>query len=299
MGLVNIPNENKYIAIESTNVESNYPISILCEILEVSRSGYYKWSKRIKSKRQLENERLAAFIIDAYNAKDGVLGYRQMELKVHSEFDIKANHKRIYRIMRILDLKSVCRVKRKKYIKSTPAITAENLLDRNFKAEKVNTKWLTDVTEFKYGNGKKAYLSAILDICDNSIISFVFGNSNNNELVFSTLDLAKEKYVDAKPLFHSDRGFQYTNKIFKAKLDKYEMTQSMSRVGRCIDNSPMERFWGTLKSEMYNLRKFNSYDELRIAVEEYINYYNNQRYQRKLNRLTPSGYRKYLTESAA
>lgn len=146
--------------------------------------------------------------------------------------------------MKSMNLKSVIRKNRKKYIKSTPQITAENKLNREFNSDNVNYKWLTDVTEFKITNGKKAYLSAILDLYDNSIISHVLGTSNNNQLVFDTLDKAIASNPEAKPLFHSDRGFQYTNKIFRDKLNKINATQSMSRIGHCIYNGPMEGFWG-------------------------------------------------------
>ncbi len=162
------------------------------------------------------------------------------------------NHKRIYRLMKSINMKSVIRKKRKPYLQSTPQITAENKLNREFYAKKPNEKWLTDVTEFKLLNGQKAYLSAIFDLSDKSIISYVVGYSNNNKLVFDTFDLAVIANPTAKPLFHSDRRFQYTtNRTFKAKLDKINATQSMSRISRCIDNGPMEGFWGTLKCEMY------------------------------------------------
>lgn len=299
MGLSNIPNENKYIAIKTVSKVKKYPIVILCEILEISRSGYYKWLNGKKSKRELQNERLRNFIFNSYEERKGILGYRQMAIKIRRELEININLKRVYRLMKQLGLKSVCRRRRKRYIKSTPAITAENILNREFKATYINKKWLTDVTEFKYADGKRAYLSAILDVCDNKIISYVLGKSNNNDLVFQTLDIAKQAHKDAEPLFHSDRGFQYTSKLFKAKLDSYGMIQSMSRVGRCIDNSPMERFWGTLKTEMYYLQKFDTYNGLQAAVDEYINYYNNFRYQEGLNCLTPSEYRDFLTKSVA
>ena len=120
-------------------------------------------------------------------------------------------------------------------------------------------KWLTYVTEFKLTNGTKAYLSAIIDLYDNSIVSYVVSHSNNNnKLVFDTLDIAVANNPTAKPIFHSGRGYQYTSKNFKAKLDKISATQSMSYVGRCIDNGPIEWFWGIIKSEMYYLKK--SYD---------------------------------------
>jgi transposase InsO family protein len=222
-----------------------------------------------------------------------------MTIKLNRENDFDVNEKRIYRLMKILNLKSVCRRRKKNYVKSTPQITAQNILNREFTADNFGEKWLTDVTEMKYGISSKAYLSAILDLGDKSIVSFVIGKSNNNDLVFKTFDIAHSQYPDAKPIFHSDRGVQYTTKAFKRKLDQAEMTQSMSRVSRCIDNGPMEAFWGMLKSEMYYLKTFNSYDELGQAVIDYIDYYNNGRYQKKLNCMTPIEYRNYLEDKVA
>ena len=121
--------------------------------------------------------------------------------------------------MKSVKLTAVIRRRKKRYIQSTPQITAENILNREFVADNQNEKWLTDVTEFKLANGSKAYLSAILYIADNSIISYVIGKSNNNKLVFDTLDKAIEANPTAMPLFHSDRGFQYTSKTFKYKLN--------------------------------------------------------------------------------
>lgn len=141
----------------------------------------------------------------------------------------------------------------------------------------MNQKWLTDVTEFKLTNGQKAYLSAILVLGDRSIVSYVLGYSNNNQLVFTTFDLTIAANPDAKPLFHSDRGFQYTNKKFKNKLDSISAIQSISRVSRCIDNGAMEGFWGIIKSEMYYLQKFHDYEELKQAIDEYMDFYNMRR----------------------
>ena len=129
------------------------------------------------------------------------------------------------------------------------------------------------------------------------IVAYTIGESNNNHLVFSNLDLAIEKYPKAQPLIHSDRGFQYTSKSFKAKLDAAGMTQSMSRKGKCIDNGPMEGFWGILKTEMYYLNTFGDKESLENAIAEFIDYYNNKRRQRRLDRLPPMEYRKRLEMS--
>ncbi len=121
--------------------------------------------------------------------------------------------------MKSINLQSVIRKKRKIYVKSTPQITAENVLNRDFSVATLNEKWLNDVTEFKLTNGTKAYLSAIIDLYDNSIVSYVLKHSNNNKLIFDTLDLAIERNPSASPLFHSDRGYQCTSKAFKLKLE--------------------------------------------------------------------------------
>jgi transposase InsO family protein len=287
------------LAIQEIHDEKGCSISESCEFAGIPRSSYYKWLHRKASKNELFNQALLPLIKDAYEEKGGILGYRQMTIKLNRENDFHINQKRICRLMQILNLKSVCRRKRKNYVKSTPQVTAENILNREFTSGYFGEKWLTDVTEMKYGTSNKAYLSAILDLGDKSIVSFVIGHSNNNALVFETFDLAHEQYPDAKPVFHSDRGFQYTTKTFKKKLDDAEMTQSMSRVSRCIDNGPMEAFWGMLKSEMYYLKTFNSYNELEQAVIDYIDYYNNSRYQKRLNCMAPLEYRIYLQHKVA
>ena len=133
-----------------------------------------------------------------------------MTIKLNRENEFHINEKRILRLMRILQLKSVCRRRRKNYVKSTPEITAENILNREFNADHFGEKWLTDVTEMKYGINGKAYLSAILDLADKSIVSFVIGNSNNNALVFETFDIAHQEHPEVKPLFHSDYAEEKT-----------------------------------------------------------------------------------------
>ena len=179
-----------------------------------------------------------------------------------------------------------------------PQHIAKNLLNRDFHADKPNEKWLTDVTEFKWYEGiekHKIYLSAILDLYDKRIVSFVIRDSNDIPLVFETFDAAVAANPDAHPLFHSDRGFQYTNRAFFSKLEAAGITQSMSRVGKCIDNGPMEGFWGVLKRECYYGRRFTDRESLVKMIEDYIEYYNTRRLQRNLGILTPmEKYEQYL-----
>lgn len=147
-------------------------------------------------------------------------------------------------------------------------------------SKKLDRSWLTTLIALIAGQKKKLYLSAILDLYDRSIVSYVLSNRNNNQLVFDTFNKAIEENPGAHPIFHSDRGFQYTSKTFKMKLDENGMIQSMSRVGKCIDNGPMEGFWGILKSEMFYGIYFDDEQALKNKIEEYIFNYNNWRLQK-------------------
>ena len=282
--------EDSYVAIRYLHDTQKYPIVKLCAVLNINRSSYYKWSKRKPSTNQLQNEKIIGWIKELYEEQNGILGYRQMTITINRIHKVCYNKKRIRRLMQFLGLKSVCRVKKKSYIPSIPEIEADNVLNREFYADAPNEKWLTDVTEFKYYVGqevRKLYLSAILDLYDKRIVAYNIADSNNNQLVFDNFDDAVALNPDAHPLFHSDRGFQYTNITFYNKLQAAKMRQSMSRVGRCIDNGPMESFWGMLKSEMYYLRRFTDSKELIRSIENYIYFYNNVRYQKRLRCMTP------------
>ena len=284
-------NKNIYLTIKE--LSKKYSVKKLCIIAKVQRSSYYKWLNRKESVNEVFNQKLLKLIEKNYEESGAILGYRQMTIKLNRENDFKINEKRVLRLMRIKNLKSVCRKKRKNYIKCKPEITAENVLNREFKSNKFGEKWLTDVTEMKYGT-TKVYLSAILDLSDKSIVAYNIARSNNNDLVFKNFDIAREKFPNVKPIFHSDRGIQYTSVLFRKKLNDAGMTQSMSRISRCIDNGPMEAFWGTLKSEMYYLKTFKTYDELVTAIKQYIEYYNTKRYQKRLCCMTPIEFRNYL-----
>ena len=219
-------------------------------------------------------------------------GYRRINDDLRHDQAIHVNDKRVLRICQVLGIKSTIKYTNNGCTRQAknPQYTAENLLDRKFYADRPNEKWLTDVTEFKWYEGievHKIYLSAILDIYDRRIVSYVVSEHNDNPLVFETFDKAVAANPDAHPLFHSDRGYQYTNRAFHVKLEQAGMTQSMSRVAHCIDNGPMEGFWGILKRECYYGRRFTSKRELIQMIQSYIHYYNTQRVQRNLGVLTP------------
>jgi len=283
--------ENKYIVIKELNETEGFSIILLCDVASISRSAYYKWLCRETSMRELENKEIIKEMMVIHDKVEGIYGYRRMKLNINRRFGKNYNHKRIYRLMKLIGIKSVIRRKKRNYKRSYPVHIADNLLNREFTARKPNEKWVTDVTEFKYGASKKAYLSAILDLYDGSIISYVLGGSNNNSLVFETLDEAIHQLDGEYPLIHSDRGYQYTSKGFKRRIDQKKLTHSMSRVGKCIDNGPMESFWGTLKCEKYYLHKYETFDELERAINKYIQFYNHERYQERLNGLSPAEFR--------
>lgn len=263
----------------------------MCKVLGVSRASYYKWKKRknFKSKREIEDEILMDDILRIFNKYNGIYGYRRIRIYICLRLDKKVGRKRVYRLMKKLGLKSCIRVARTRHKPSIPSITAENIMDREFYETEANKKWVTDVTELILENGKKFYLSAIKDLGTGKIVSYEINYSNNNQLVFNTYKKAIKKVKDVNSLIlHSDRGYQYTSKHFKSMLDEHGVIQSMSRVGRCIDNSPMESFWGIMKSEIYRGNKHYKFKDLKTArkqIKEYINFYNNERITLEMERL--------------
>lgn len=242
---------------------------------------------------------LCSLINEYHTTFDGILGYRRMTMFIN-----KLNHKSFSEgyIQRLMNVQGItARIRRKKVNRKIikPEYTKENVLSRDFTANAPNEKWLTDVTEFSIpGDSRKLYLSPIMDLYDNSIIEYKISFKNNNHLVFNMFDKAIQKYPNAKPIFHSDRGFQYTGRVFKSKIDEVGMTQSMSRVGKCIDNGPMEGFFGTLKTEMYHGKKFKTLEKLKEKIVRYIKFYNEKRLQKRLGCMAPLEYRNHASISA-
>lgn len=267
------------------------PVELSCSILQVSRAAYYRWLQGSPSRRTAENTDIADKTVQLHSDHPD-MGYRRLRDQLQRKYKIDISDKRMRRICGKLQIKSTIKYNRKGCTKSEkdPQFTAENVLDRKFHAEKPNEKWVTDVTEFRWYEGSeihKVYLSAILDLCDRRIVSYVLRDLNDNKLVFDTFDIAVAENPDAKPIFHSDRGFQYTNRVFHQKLVDQGMIQSMSRVAHCIDNGPMEGFWGIMKREWYYGNTFRSRESLFRMIENYIFYYNHERVQRNLGILTP------------
>lgn len=188
----------------------------MCRVLDISRASYYKWLTRKPTKEEVINEELVQLIIEYDERFHHILGYRRMREWINHFNQTSYSENRIKRLMKLLGLKSIIRKKKKKYNISKPEIEAENILKRNFYASRPNEKWATDVTEFKIvGSSEKIYLSAIIDLYDRSIVSYVVGNRNNNKLVFDTFDKAIASNPGAKPIYHSDRGSNTQVRCFK------------------------------------------------------------------------------------
>lgn len=280
--------ESKYLAIQHLHEEKQWSINWMCKKMGIARSSYYKWLHHEVSKLELENMKLAELIREYDERFDHILGYRRMTSWINHFNQTNYKQKRVHRIMKKLGIHSVIRKKKKKYVTSTPKTVVENKLGRDFCATAPNEKWATDVTEFKIpGDTKKLYLSAILDLYDRYPVAYVLGTRNNNQLVFKTFDKAIAANPGAKPLFHSDRGFQYTSKSFQKKLKMCEIEQSMSRVGCCIDNGPTEGFWGIIKSEMYQMYDITDEASLRFAIHDYMRFYSEKRPQDRYHCKTP------------
>lgn len=190
-----------------------------------------------------------------------------------------------------LGLKSTVRPKRYKSYKGEVGTVVTDLLQRDFKANSPNQKWVTDVTEFKVGE-QKVYLSPVIDLYNQEVVSYEVRKSVKLPLVTDMLKSALDKLKwHEKPIFHSDQGWQYQHKGFQQLLKNKSLKQSMSRKGNCLDNAVAENFFGILKTEMYHGETFNDANELIQSIKEYIEYYNHKRIKLKLKGLSPIEYR--------
>ena len=281
--------ESKYLAVKYFYEEKQWSINWMCRQLNISRAAYYKWLHRSVPEQEAENIKLAERIKE-YDERFGhILGYRRMTSWINHFNHTSYSKNRVHRIMKELGIHSIIRKKKKKYRPSRPETTADNKLKRDFNAARPNEKWATDVTEFKIPEtGKKLYLSAIFDLYDRFPVAYAVSGRNDNKLVFDTYDKALRDNPNAKPIFHSDRGYQYTSRVFQSKLQKQGMDQSMSRVGHCIDNGPTEGLWGIIKTEMYCMYKITDESSLRSAIDNYMKFYAEERPQERFHCKTPS-----------
>jgi putative transposase len=200
--------------------------------------------------------------------------------------------------MRELGLKSRIRAK-KKYFGSKDNLFADNILNRDFYSELPRHKLVTDITYVKVGN-KNHYLSVVLDLFNNEVISYSLSKVNDGPLVIGSIKEAF-KLVDVANscILHSDQGHQYSSTAYTLLLQNLGVTKSMSRRGNCLDNACIESFFGHLKCESIYLEKIETYEELNLLIKDYIKFYNTERIQRKLNRMTPIEYRRQYEKQKA
>lgn len=287
------------ITIHDNNLKN--VVSYLCASAGVSRSGYYNYLSN-ESKRERREEidiKVRDDILMAISFRGYKKGSRSIKMLLEDKFGICYNRKRIMRIMRKYNI--VCPIRRKKYkYKVTKEHkVCKNYLQREFKQNVPGKVMLTDISYLQYGNAKTAYLSTILDASTNEILSFKVRENMKLDLVISTLNELKDnQFVHFDDgMIHSDQGWHYTNPQFRIRAAEMGLQQSMSRRGNCWDNAPQESFFGHLKDEV-DIKHCNTFDELHTLISDYIDYYNNDRYQWNLNKMTPIQYRNYLLNTA-
>ena len=262
--------------------KDKYSISEMCRFFNVSRSGYYDYVKRMDiPARDLP---LAEKIKECQTKHGKTYGYRRVHIWLEKQ-GIHHNPKTILRVMQKYNLLS--EVRRKKYHNYSKVLYKyDNLLNRDFYADKPNQKWVTDISYIKTGQGT-LYLSVIRDLYDNSIVAYKTGTEQNINLVLSTIRAAKRKEkVTAELQLHSDQGFQYTSQAYFNLTKSYGITPSMSRRGNPYDNAMAENFFSILKTECIYRTKLRTYEEARLLIGQYIHFYNNERIQLK-TKLTP------------
>lgn len=254
----------------------------------LARSTFYYYLKNDDTdKYELEKQE----IVNIFNANKGRYGYRRILIAMRNKGYV-INHKTVLKLMNSLGLKGKQR-KSDKYrsYKGTVGKIADNLLKRDFNAEKPFEKLTTDVTQFNVCDSK-VYLSPVLDLFNNEIVSYSVSMSPNLEQIREMLNILFDKLpADAKPIFHSDQGWQYQHAEYQKLLTEHNITQSMSRKGNCMDNGAMENFFGRLKVEMFYGEKFESVNAFIDELKKYIHYYNNERISLKLKGMSPVQYR--------
>lgn len=254
----------------------------------MARSTFYYYLKNSGAGNKYTS--ITNEIATIYNLHKGRYGYRRVTATlVHQGWII--NHKTVLRIMNKNGLKGILRKRKYKSYRGTQGKIARNLLNRNFIASKPFKKLVTDVTEFSLGN-KKLYLSPIMDLFNGEIISY---NLSERPDFPQTIDMLNKAIAilptKAKPILHSDQGWQYQMIQYQTLLKKNKIRQSMSRKGNCLDNAAMESFFSIIKSELFYQKEFCSIKELKHEIKKFVFYYNNYRIKMKLNGLSPVDYR--------
>ncbi len=271
-----------------------FDLELLLDLTNMARSSFYYHRKQITLPDKYQQ--IKVLIKTIYQKHKGRYGYRRITYELQNK-GIIINHKTVLRLMKILGLKSVIRVKKYRSYKGQQGKIAPNILERNFKAAAPNQKWATDITEFNV-SGNKLYLSPIIDLFNQEIISYELTERPVFNQVVMMLKKAFKKIPNNTNLtLHSDQGWQYQMKQYQHLLKEKGIVQSMSRKGNCLDNAIIENFFGILKSELFYLKKYKSIDQLKKEINEYIIYYNNDRIKANLNKMSPIQYRAHYYQN--
>lgn len=294
----------KFEVIQKTLQEGDNQLSVsmLCEIAGVSRSGYYRWinSANVREEREKKDRKDFELILKAYNQRGYSKGARGIYMcMVHWKPPVIMNLKKIRRLMDKYGLMCPIR-KANPYRRMAKALktnnVADNLLNRKFMEYGPRKVLLTDITYIPY-NGTFAYLSTILDAYTKQILSYVLSDSLEVDFVLETVQkLIKNHGIELtkETLIHSDQGCHYTSTSFIQLVNNKELRQSMSRKGNCWDNAPQESFFGHMKDEI-DVSGCTKHREVKMIVDDWMDYYNNERYQWQLAKLSPNEYYEYIT----
>lgn len=276
--------EIKYKIIEK--LQYKYPIGLLCQIAGISRDSYYKY----KNRPSKITDNLEEKILRIYEKSGKRFGYRPIKSKLKEEYNLIVNHKKVLRIMRKLGIQSIVRRKKKKMIEDVQGVK-ENILNRDFTADKRGQKYVTDITYIPTQSSMQ-YMCIIMDLYDSKIVSRVISEKQDKWITINAIKQLVKK-VDLKgALIHSDQGVQYRSIKYIELLEKLEVTQSMSRKGNCWDNAKAENFFSHFKCEELYLheRHLSGYNEVFDIANNYIEYYNTYRPQKRLGGLPPVKY---------
>lgn len=271
-----------------TTLRPQYPLALLCRVLDVSRSGYYTWRTRRPSKRAQENARLEVAIQAAHGRTRQTYGPERLQAELRDD-GFPAGVGRIKRLRKKLGLR--CKQVRR-FTTTTDSHhalpVAENVLAQTFEATRPNEIWVTDITYVPTAEGW-LYLAGIKDLFTCEVVGHAMDARMTTDLVWSALRKALTTKRPAPGLLHhSDRGVQYCAQAYQARLHQFGLHVSMSRRGNCYDNAPMESFWGTLKNELVHHRRYATRERARREITEYIElFYNRQRRHSRLGHRSP------------
>lgn len=284
-----------------TDERNRLTVSDLCSIAGVSRSGYYSWMSRADKRREREIRDYEDFllILEAYRFRGYDKGVRGIYMRL-LHMGIRMNHKKIRRLMHKYGLYCPIR-KANPYRRMAKAlrtnVVADNSVKREFKLHGPRKILLTDITYIPL-NGDFCYLSVIIDAYTMQVLSYVLSDSLEVDFVLETIEIMIRDHgvsLDAEAYIHSDQGFHYTSTQFRELVKNSGLRQSMSRRGNCWDNAPQESFFGHMKDELHDqIKNWNVFEDVRISIDDWMDYYNNDRYQMGLAQLSPNEFYEYI-----